>query len=98
MEQIIFNIIINSGEARSFSMEAIEHAKEGNFDKAQESLELAVEKIGNAHKEQTQLIQSEAGGQKHEVSLLMVHAQDHLMTSMTVKDLANEFVELYNRL
>jgi PTS system cellobiose-specific IIA component len=38
-----------------------------------------------------------SGGQPV-VTLLMVHAQDHLMTAITVKDLAAEFVELYEAL
>lgn len=33
-----------------------------------------------------------------EFSLLLVHAQDHLMTTLTVKDLAIEIIELYSRL
>ncbi|MNJ80672.1 Lichenan-specific phosphotransferase enzyme IIA component [compost metagenome] len=44
---------------------------------------------------QTRLIQEEAGGTKQEITLLMIHAQDHLMNAMTVKDMAKEFVELY---
>jgi len=33
-----------------------------------------------------------------QMSLLMIHAQDHLMNAMTVKDLAAEMVELYYRI
>ncbi|OQP15659.1 PTS cellobiose IIA subunit [Geobacillus zalihae] len=32
------------------------------------------------------------------VTILVVHAQDHFMTAITVKDLAAEFVELYEAL
>ena len=28
----------------------------------------------------------------------MIHAQDHLMNSITVKDLATEFVDLYEKM
>jgi PTS system cellobiose-specific IIA component len=41
------------------------------------------------------LIQEEAAGKQSEVTLLMVHAQDHLMNTMTIRDLAAEFVDLY---
>ncbi|ENA0413451.1 PTS lactose/cellobiose transporter subunit IIA, partial [Listeria monocytogenes] len=37
----------------------------------------------------------EARGEKAEVSLLLVHAQDHLMNAITFKDLAKEIVDLY---
>lgn len=95
VEMIIFTIITHSGDARSSSMEAITHAKEGEFEKAQKCIEEAENKLSLAHKEQTKLIQAEAQGEKHDISLLLIHAQDHLMNAMTVKDMANEFVELY---
>lgn len=98
MEQTILSIIIQSGEARSFAMEAIQYAKSGSFEKARELLEQSSEKLSGAHKEQTKLIHAEAGGQKAEISLLLIHAQDHLMTALTVKDLANEIIEVYTRL
>lgn len=95
VEMTIFTIITHSGDARSSSMEAITHAKEGDFEKAQRCIEEAENKLSMAHKEQTKLIQAEAQGEKHDISLLLIHAQDHLMNAMTIKDMANEFVELY---
>lgn len=98
MEEIIMNLIIFSGDARSYSMEAIQLAKEGKIEEAKELLGKAGEQLGEAHHSQTTLIQNEAAGNKAEVSLLLVHAQDHLMTTITLKDMAAEFVELYSRL
>ncbi|SKC37422.1 PTS lactose/cellobiose transporter subunit IIA [Maledivibacter halophilus] len=95
VEMTIFTIITHSGDARSSSMEAITHAKEGEFEQAQRCIEEAENKLSMAHKEQTKLIQAEAQGEKHDISLLLIHAQDHLMNAMTIKDMANEFVELY---
>lgn len=98
MEQLIITIIVQSGEAKSSAMEAIQNAKTGNFTKAEELLENANQSLGAAHHVQTSLIQAEAGGDKTEVTLLMVHAQDHLMTAMVARDLATEIVDLYKRL
>ncbi|WMJ81742.1 PTS lactose/cellobiose transporter subunit IIA [Clostridium sp. MB40-C1] len=98
MEEMILNIITHSGEARSCAMEAIQYAKKGEFDKAKKSIEQSNEELGFAHNYQTSLIQEEARGNKAEISLLLIHAQDHLMTTMTLKDLANELVEVYTRL
>ena len=98
MEEIIMNLIMYSGEARSYCMEGIQLAKEGNVEGAKELIEKAAAQLGEAHHSQTTLIQNEAAGNKAEVSLLLVHAQDHLMTSMTVKDLAVEIVEIYSRI
>ena len=98
MEEIIMNLIVHSGEVRSYSMEAIKAAKQGNIKEARELIEKADKEEGESHKVQTSLIQNEAAGNKVEVSLLLVHAQDHLMTSMTLKSLAVEFIDLYERI
>jgi len=98
MELIFMEIIVNSGSCRSFSMEAIKYAKDGAFEQADEALKQAGEDILKAHHVQTDLIQKEAGGEKQELSMLMIHCQDQLMTSMLCKDLAAEFVDLYKKL
>jgi PTS system cellobiose-specific IIA component len=98
MEEVILNIIMHSGEARSYSMEAITLAKTGNFNEARELIVKADEELGYAHSSQTSLIQGEATNDNIEFSLLLVHAQDHLMTTMTFKDLAVELVEVYEKI
>lgn len=94
-EDIVMNLVVNGGDARSKAMEAIRVARENNFDEAEKLLKEATEALNNAHNFQTDLIQSEMGGEEPaRVSLLMVHGQDHLMNAMTVCDLAAEIVEL----
>ncbi|WP_353095333.1 PTS lactose/cellobiose transporter subunit IIA [Tissierella praeacuta] len=95
LELTIINIINFSGEARSFCMEAIGYAKSGEPKKARDAMEEANNKLSEAHKSQTLLIQEEARGEEKRISLLLVHAQDHLMNAITVRDMANEFIELY---
>ncbi len=91
----VMSMIAKSGAARSQAMEAIMVAKQKNYTAAAELLDNATLDLKGAHKIQTQLIQEEAGGAKHEITLLMIHAQDHLMNAMTVKDLAREIIELH---
>ncbi|SDK10230.1 PTS lactose/cellobiose transporter subunit IIA [Natronincola ferrireducens] len=95
LELTIINIINYSGEARSLCMEAIGYAKDGESEKAKKSIEEANNKLSEAHKNQTLLIQEEARGETKSISLLLIHAQDHLMNAITVRDMATEFVELY---
>ncbi|ADO58400.1 PTS lactose/cellobiose transporter subunit IIA [Paenibacillus polymyxa] len=97
-QEIIMGIITNSGVAKSKAMDAIALAQKGNTQLAAERLEESKAELVKAHKSQTRLIQQEAGGTVHEVTLLMVHAQDHLMSAITTKDLAGHMIELYNRL
>lgn len=98
MEEIILQLIMHSGDARSCAMEAIQSAKSGDYEKAKSLLEESADKLILAHNSQTKLIQAEANGNKTEFSLLLIHAQDHLMSTITVKDLAEEFVEIYKRI
>lgn len=95
MESIILNLITNSGEAKSLAMEAIAFSKVKSFEQAHEALEKAAKCLSLAHKSQTALIQAEAGGQQTELSMLLIHAQDHLMNAITTNDLAGEMVALY---
>jgi PTS system cellobiose-specific IIA component len=96
-ETEIFTLILHGGNGRSAAMEAIQAAKAQNMDLAREKLKEANDSLNEAHHIQTSLIQGEIGGNPTEISLLMIHAQDHLMNAMTVKDLAKEIVELYER-
>jgi cellobiose PTS system EIIA component len=98
LEQVIFQIILHGGNGRSAAMEAMQAAKQGDFEGARQKLKEADNAMNEAHHIQTSLIQGEIRGEKTEISLLMVHAQDHLMNAMTVKDLAVEMVELYQRI
>ena len=97
MEETSFAIILKGGNGKSFAMEAIGEAKKGNFLKAKDLLTKASTEMVDAHHLQSELIRNEVNGTQQEVSLLLIHAQDHLMNAMTVKDLASEMVEMYER-
>lgn len=98
MQMLSFNIILHAGNARSNAMEAIAFAKDYKFEEARQKIEEAEQEFTEAHHMQTKLLQDEASGKNNEVSVILVHAQDHLMTAMTVKDLANEMIEMYERM
>ena len=95
--QTPFALILHGGNARSAALEAIAFARQGDFENASEKMTLASEEISAAHRIQTDLIQ-EARGNHAEISLLLVHAQDHLMNAITVKELAEEFITLHKRM
>lgn len=97
-EKITMQLLVNSGDARSKAMEAIASAKAGKIEEAREKLQKGQEFLTKAHSSQTDLIQEEADGKVNSVSILMAHAQDHLMNAITVLDMAREFVDLYERI
>ncbi|MDU5109435.1 MAG: PTS lactose/cellobiose transporter subunit IIA [Clostridium sp.] len=88
-------IIANSGDARSYAFRALEEAKAGNFKEAEEMLNKSQEAANLAHKAQTELLVKEANGEKQEINVLLIHSQDHLMTSMLAVELIKEFILLY---
>lgn len=92
IEQIVMNIIIYSGDARSYLYEALNKAKEGKYEEINPLIEKANEAIGKAHDIQTQMLQKEAEGSPLKVSVLFVHSQDHLMTTISEKNLILEII------
>lgn len=93
--EIAFQIIAFSGDARGIAMEAVEEAKEGNIDEAKKMIEDARKTVNESHNYQTELLTSEANGEQVDFSVLLIHSQDHLMTSMCVIDLAEQLVDVY---
>lgn len=96
-EAVIMGIIMHGGNARSYAMQAMQEARVGNFDASLKLMEASDEALNEAHQIQTNLIQDEVRGESVEISLLMIHAQDHLMNAMTVRDLAVEIIEGYKK-
>jgi PTS system cellobiose-specific IIA component len=91
-------LIAGAGDSKSYSMEAIMHAKVGEFELARSCIEKAKLAMLDTHEVQTELIRNEMLGETSQVTLLMVHAQDHLTTAMLMRDMASEFIDLYEKI
>ncbi|MFV0556947.1 MAG: PTS lactose/cellobiose transporter subunit IIA [Lactovum sp.] len=91
-------LIMHSGDGKSYAFEAIQYAKANEFEQAEEKLALAKEALLEAHHAQTNMLTEEAKGNRLDISLLTIHSQDHLMTSMTFMDLATEIIDIYKKL
>lgn len=98
METTVMELIINAGEARSQAMMAIQAARQKKWELATASLAASQDAVRAAHLIQTQLIGEDEGQGKIPVNLILVHAQDHLMTAMLCRDLAEEIVLLRREL
>ncbi|OGS54095.1 MAG: hypothetical protein A2Y20_10350 [Firmicutes bacterium GWF2_51_9] len=96
-ENIPFQLICNGGDASSLFLRAINEAKSGRIDEAKRLVEQGEESLLTAHKIQTQLIVQEASGDPVQLNVLMVHAQDHLMNAILLKELVGFFIHLYQR-
>lgn len=58
----------------------------GNIDEAKLLLNEADGYARRAHQMQTQLIEQDAGEARQPMTLIMVHAQDHLMNSLLARE------------
>jgi len=96
-ETTIMTILVNAGEARSQCMTALQCARNGDFIRAGQLLADSDNFIKAAHRIQTQLIGEDQGEGRVPMTLIMVHAQDHLMNAILARELINEMVILYQR-
>jgi len=96
--EVAMGLIAGAGDSRSYCMEAIESARDGNFGEAKELIGKAVGAMVETHETQTDLIREEMEGVGEPVSLLMVHAQDHLNLALIMRDIAEEFITMYERI
>lgn len=97
-EDIAFTIIAHAGEARSIAYMALEEAKKNNFGKAEELIKKAKDEINQSHQSQTNLLVNEANGETASINVLLIHSQDHLMTSMLAIELVQEIVSIYKKI
>lgn len=93
-----FEIILHSGTARTEVHEAFALMRQGEYSKAEEKLETANTELVGAHHAQTKLLQDYASGIEIKIEIIMVHAQDHLMTTMTLLEVAKEMLELHKKI
>ncbi|KAF1303474.1 PTS lactose/cellobiose transporter subunit IIA [Enterococcus saccharolyticus] len=96
--EAIMGLIMYGGNAKSDAMEAIAAAKAGDFELADQKIKDAEASLVEAHHSQTNLLTKEAQGDHMTVTLLTVHSQDHLMTSIAFTDLAKEIIDVYRRI
>ena len=86
MEETIMTLVVKSGQAHSAAYEALGEAKQGRFEEAQKKMQESAQWV------------MEARGEMDQISLIGVHAQDHLMDCMLARELITEMIELYRAL
>jgi PTS system cellobiose-specific IIA component len=92
-EDLAMEIIANSGAARSSAEEGLLLAKKGRFAEAKSKMDAAQSALKLAHGFHSKLLKLGAAGAPE--SVLMAHAQDHVMTTMLAVDLIGDIIDLY---
>lgn len=98
LEATVMELIINAGESKSLAMQALMSAKQGKWEDVDDLLAQSTEAAKRAHGVQTELIGLDEGQGKVPVNLIMVHAQDHIMTSMLARELIEEMINIHRKL
>lgn len=98
MELVCFKIISAVGSARSAFMEAISETKLGHFDQAQALIDDGEAQRVKGHEIHFELLQRDSSGDSPDFSLLLLHAEDQLMSAELLKITAEELLAVYKRL
>lgn len=97
-EQMAFQLILHAGNAKSSATEAIIASNNYDFETANECIEKANEELTIAHKAQYDLLSDFSNGEKVDVNILMVHAQDHVSGASLIIEMAKEIITLNNKI
>lgn len=98
IQLIACQIVSAVGAAKSMYMEALALAKEGNIEEAKAKLKEGREFYQESHGHHFSLIQKEAGGEDVPFSLILMHAEDQLLSTEAIEILASEMIELYEKM
>ncbi|WP_042291262.1 PTS lactose/cellobiose transporter subunit IIA [Citrobacter sedlakii] len=93
-EETVMGLIVNVGQCKSCAFKALQEARKGNFSESAKQMAASEQAAKEAHALQTRLIEYDEGEGKVPVHLIMVHAQDHLMTAMLARELIQEMIAL----
>lgn len=101
--KISMNIILPAGDARNKANEALDAIMDGDEEKADKLMFEAKEFVKQAHKAQTDVLQSlaakeYAGEEEPKLPMLFIHAQDTIMTIMSEVNMAEKLIKMYKKL
>lgn len=94
IDMACFEIIANVGSARSCFIEAIDLAGEGKIDEAESRVAEGEQFFLTGHAKHGEMIAQEASGEHVEPSIILIYAEDQLMSAETFKILAGKFIDL----
>lgn len=90
-------VVAFSGNARSNFLEALDLAKAGKFEEADQYIGTGVENLDLASLAQKDFLANEAEGSREGLDFLAIHAQDHYMTTLLLRDLINNLIDIYKK-
>jgi len=97
LQMIGFEIVAYSGDARSELLKLLRELREGKSANLERTLQDVDTNLNLAHQAQTKMLQQEASGENLDLGFIFIHGQDHLMTTLLLREVIQDFVALYNK-
>ena len=98
-QEAAFEIIATVGTAKSMYIGAIQKAKEGDIEGARSDVAAGTEIFNEGHSTHLSMLQQSAIDNKNvEFSLILLHAEDQLMQAESFRIIAEDFIDVYEKL
>lgn len=97
LEKIMMGVAI-AGTSKSLGKEALKEANQGNFQKARELFNEAKKNFIEVHNCHFDFIQKESSGERVDICLLLIHMEDHIMTTGLFLDTLEDQINLIERI
>ena len=97
MEKIMTGVAV-AGTAKSLGKEALIKANQGEFEEARALLSEAKKTFVEVHGCHFEFIQKEASGEKIDICLLLIHMEDHIITTSLFLDSLEDQINLIERI
>lgn len=91
-------VIAYAGDSKSAAMEAIEAARSGDFEMADELLKKSSESLLKAHEVHTNLLVDDARDANTTISMILVHASNHFSIAEVTRDMAEQIINVYKEM
>ena len=99
LQMTCFEIISYVGTAKSMYINAVQKAKEGDCDAAEELIKQGDEAYNGGHDVHMGLLKKEANGERNgEAPLILLHAEDQMAGTETMRVMATELIEVHKQL
>ncbi len=84
--------------AKSSYVEAMRAAAEGDYELSDAKMKEGDDFYAQGHEVHMELISKEAGGEKIEVGIILMHSEDQMMAAETVRLMAEENIKMNKRI
>ncbi|MGF1909849.1 PTS lactose/cellobiose transporter subunit IIA [Vibrio kasasachensis] len=97
-EEFLMTLLCHVGAARSSFITAMRSARSGDFTQAEKLIAEGDQALKDVHKSQTELIGFDEGAGKVQMTLILTHIQDHIMTTMLCREVTEEVIAIHKEL